>query len=66
VRTSEVIDHFGSQTAVARAIGISRSAVQQWKEKVPPLSAAKIAKATRGRLKFDPSEYDNWYQKRAS
>lgn len=60
--TSDVIRHFGSKVAVAQAIGISRSAVGQWGDRVPPLSAAKIARATRGKLKFDPAEYDDWYQ----
>ncbi len=31
----DVIDHFGTQRAVAKALGISDAAVSQWKEDHP-------------------------------
>ncbi len=31
----DVIDHFGTQRAVAKALGISDAAVSQWKEVIP-------------------------------
>ncbi|HGT5248126.1 TPA: Cro/CI family transcriptional regulator [Escherichia coli] len=33
----DVIDHFGTQRAVAKALGISDAAVSQWKEPVKQL-----------------------------
>ncbi len=57
---SKAVEHYGSQRAVADALGISESAVAQWKDLVPPLSAAKLAKRSRGKLKFDPDIYDSW------
>ena len=54
---TQVIDHFGSIQAAANALGITKSAVSQWKAKVPR-GAAYIAQAiTDGALKVDPAEY---------
>lgn len=35
----DVIDHFGTQRAVAKALGISDAAVSQWKEVIPEKDA---------------------------
>lgn len=43
--------------AVARAIGITKSAVSQWKEIIPEAMAYRVEKATKGKLKVDPSVY---------
>ena len=60
MRTSDVVKAFGgSKTAVAEALGISISAVSQWQELVPPLSAMNIAKL-RPDLEFDLSVYEGW------
>lgn len=61
---SEAVSVYGSKVAIAEALGISPSAVSQWDEMVPPLSAAKLAKRSRGRLKFDPDRYDDWNQRK--
>lgn len=61
--TSEAIQHFKTPAAVAEKLGISRQAVSQWGELVPPLSAARLAKLSRGKLKFDPDLYENWNRK---
>lgn len=37
-----------------------------WNELVPPLSAAKLAKRSKGKLKFDPDEYQYVNQKAVS
>lgn len=36
------IEHFGSTTKLANALGIKHSAVSQWGEYVPPLRAFQI------------------------
>lgn len=58
--TSDVIEHFGSAQAIAEALGISRQAVGQWRELVPPLSATRIEKISNGELAFDPDVYADW------
>ena len=46
----QVIKHFGSGTALAKALGIKPSAVYQWK-RVPPRRALEIEKLTQGVFK---------------
>ncbi len=58
--TRDVLDFFeGRVTDVAKAIGISRSAVYQWPKfgRVPPEAALKLQLATKGRLKVNPADY---------
>ncbi len=55
--TSDVIAHFGSKVATARALGIQKAAVSKWKKLVPPLRAAQVHDLTRGKLRFDPADY---------
>ncbi|MCV5274069.1 Cro/CI family transcriptional regulator, partial [Escherichia coli] len=38
----DVIDHFGTQRAVAKALGISDAAVSQWKEVIPEKDAYRL------------------------
>ena len=65
MRKADVLKYFdGNQSAVARALGITRSSVNSWGELVPPLSAARLAKISKGKLKFDPDVYDNWNTRR--
>ena len=55
-----VLAHFGgSVQRTADAIGVTRSAVYQWKdgEPIPAESALKVQAATRGKLKVDPALY---------
>lgn len=64
--TSDAIEHFGSRAAVAETLDISRQAVGQWGELVPPLSAARLALASDGALTFDPSLYSDWNTRTAT
>jgi DNA-binding transcriptional regulator YdaS (Cro superfamily) len=54
---TSVIQHFGSMSAVARALGIKKQAVQQWPELVPRGSAYQVEVVTAGALKVDPEVY---------
>ncbi|MBB1489077.1 Cro/CI family transcriptional regulator [Oceanospirillum sediminis] len=47
------IDYFGSAAKLAKALGVSRSAVSQWDECIPPLRAFQIEHITNGRLMAD-------------
>lgn len=55
---ADVLAHFeDSPIAVARAIGITRSAVNQWGDRVPLDKALRLESATGGTLRVDWSEY---------
>lgn len=55
--TKDVINFYGTKIAVARALGISPSAVTQWKEIVPEKQAYRIQRMTGGKLKINPRLY---------
>ncbi|WP_420241376.1 Cro/CI family transcriptional regulator [Atlantibacter hermannii] len=54
----DVVQHFGSQRAVARALGLSESAVSQWKSVIPENDAFKLEAITSGALKRNPDLYN--------
>lgn len=53
----QVIDHFGTQRAIAKALGISDAAVSQWKEVIPEKDAYRLEVVTAGVLKYDEAAY---------
>ncbi len=53
----EVIDHFGTQRAIAKALGISDAAVSQWKEVIPEKDAYRLQVVTAGALKYQEAAY---------
>lgn len=58
VKTADVLKHFDNSThAVAKALGITRQAVEQWGENVPETSAYKLQVITAGRLQVDAKAY---------
>ncbi len=59
MRKQTVLDHFKTRTAIARALGITKSAVSQWKEElIPEHHAYRLQRITRRKLKVDPSMYE--------
>lgn len=54
MRTHEAIDHYGTQQAVADALGIKQSSVAEWGEYPPDLRQLQIEILTGGRLKAEP------------
>lgn len=55
MKTSDVIKHFGSQYAVAEALGIKQPSVAGWKKPYPPeLRQLQIEAVTGGKLKAEP------------
>ncbi|HAW74927.1 MAG TPA: Cro/Cl family transcriptional regulator [Alteromonas australica] len=52
----EVIEYFGSCTAIAEKLGVSKSSVSQWGEIIPPLRAYQIERLTGGQLKAEEPE----------
>ena len=55
MKTVQVIQHFGSQAALARAIGIAQPSIAQWGEEPPPLRQLQIEALTKGQLKASHS-----------
>lgn len=66
---SEAMKVYKTRQAMADAARVSLSAAYQWgddEDMVPPLSAAKLAKRSHGKLKFDPDRYDGWNNRKTS
>lgn len=57
MRKTDVLEYFGTTTAVAEAAGVSVPAVSQWGERVPLGSAAVLERVTGGRLRLDMKDY---------
>lgn len=53
MRTQDVLEHFKSQTAVAKALGIRQSSVAEWGEFPPPLRQVQLEALTEGQLKAE-------------
>ena len=64
MRTSDVVSHFGTQAAVARALNITRAALQSWGDLVPPYRAMQLEQLTDGKLHYDPIRYRSWNKPR--
>lgn len=57
MKTADVIAHFGSRNAAAKALEINRSAISQWGPRVPLGTAARLEKITGGALVLDLDQY---------
>jgi hypothetical protein len=55
MRTSDVIEHFGSQAEVASALKIKPPSVAGWGETVPKFRQLQIEALTGGKLRADAS-----------
>ena len=51
--TADAIAHFGTQTALAAALGIHQSSVSTWGTYPPMLRQFQIERLTKGRLKVE-------------
>ncbi|HDT6545824.1 TPA: helix-turn-helix domain-containing protein [Kluyvera ascorbata] len=54
---SSVVEFYGSQRAIALAIGLSDQAVSQWPDLIPKGAALELEKLTNGALKCDLGLY---------
>jgi len=57
MKKENVIKHFKSVQAVAVALGVSHSAVSQWKAIIPEKNALRLSQLTNGKLSYDESLY---------
>ena len=55
MRTKKAVNHFGSQRALAEALGITQPSVAEWGEFPPPLRQIQIEAVTNGDLEAEPS-----------
>jgi DNA-binding transcriptional regulator YdaS (Cro superfamily) len=51
------VEHFGTQTNLAMALGISAPAVSMWGDFVPEKQALRLERLTAGELVYDEIEY---------
>lgn len=57
--TKDAVEHFGNQSAIARALDISAAAVSKWGEVVPLESALALEILTARKLRCERSLYPN-------
>lgn len=61
MKKDDVLEYFGNNgAAVARALGVTKSAVSQWKDIIPEAMAYRVERyteGTEGALTVDPSLY---------
>lgn len=59
MRKADVIAYFGgTQTATAKALGLTKSAVNQWPDPIPLRSAIRANALSNGRLPLDMAIYE--------
>lgn len=53
MEVKQVIDYFGNQNKIAKALGITRGAVCEWvrSNKIPPARQIQIQRITNGKIK---------------
>lgn len=56
MKIEQVIKHFGSQCAVAEALGVQQPTISNWKSRgsIPHLQQLRIEHVTKGKLKASP------------
>jgi len=57
MKTKTVVEHFGSQARVAKALKITESAVSRWGKIVPIRRAVILQTLTNGELAVDIKDY---------
>ncbi len=54
---ADLKNHYGSFVNAARALGVTKAAVSNWKDPIPEYIAYKFQVISRGRLRVDPTLY---------
>lgn len=54
MRKTDVVKHFGSQKAVAEALGLTEAAISAWDDDIPKGRAYELQVLTGGKLKAQP------------
>jgi transcriptional repressor of cell division inhibition gene dicB len=53
--TSDAVKHYGTQTKLAKALGIEQGSVSGWGEFPPPLRQLQIERLSKGKLRAEPN-----------
>lgn len=59
MKTVDAVAHYGTKSALARALGITPQAVSQWPDIVPAVQAIKLEQLTRGELRAVDHDDEN-------
>jgi len=62
----DAVKYFGTNSRVAAAAGVDRSAVSQWKILVPERCAQRLSEASGGALNYNKEIYDQYRRDRRS
>lgn len=54
---NQALRHFGSQAALAEALGIRAQSIQQWGDRPPWVRQQQLEEVTGGKLKADPAPW---------
>lgn len=57
MKTAQAVKYFGSQQAIANALGISKQAVSKWGETVPIKKAFKLVDLSNKKLALNVRDY---------
>lgn len=57
METKAAIQHYGTQRALAEALGISQASVSLWGDIVPPLRQIQLERLTEGTLRASPDVF---------
>ncbi len=63
MKKKDVLKYFGNSIKTARALGICKQAVTNWKADIPPMRAFQIESLTNGELKVTQSEKKPLFKK---
>lgn len=58
MRTEDAVSFFGTKKRIAELLGIQPTAISQWGETIPLISAMRLEDLSYGNLKVDKSRYD--------
>jgi hypothetical protein len=58
MRTEDAVSFFGTKKRIADLLGILPTAVSQWGDTIPMISAMRLEELSYGNLKVDRSRYD--------
>ena len=64
MRTAEAVGHFGTQQAVADALGIKQSSVAEWGDYPPEPRQLQIHRLTQGKLRAEDSVIEKFGEPR--
>ncbi len=56
MKMEDALSFYGTKSALATALGVSKSAITLWGDQVPPMRSCQLEKLTNGQLKADKED----------